>query len=78
MLKSNCCRGAALIAMFLILAAIYARAEERTAGAPAPVIKITAARFDAGKVKEGAVLAHDFVIVNAGNALLKIQDLVPA
>jgi len=35
-------------------------------------------KFKFGSVKKGKVISHDFTVMNEGNAVLKIVDLIPA
>jgi hypothetical protein len=50
--------------------------QDDTAGAPS--IRFAELRFEAGTVKEGTVINHDFEFVNEGTSVLKIKNVVPA
>ncbi len=43
----------------------------------APLLDIEEPIFDAGEVKEGTRLSHDFIIVNRGKTTLQIQKVSP-
>lgn len=42
-----------------------------------PRLVLKEREFDAGKVLEGEIIRHDFVILNDGNAALKINRVSP-
>jgi hypothetical protein len=63
--------------ILLFLAATFSHAQEK-GDAETPRVKFSEARYEAGQVKEGAILNHEFEFSNEGNAVLRITDLVPA
>lgn len=65
------------IGILLFLAATLSYAQEK-GDAAAPRVKFSETRYEAGQVKEGAILSHEFEFINEGNAVLRITDLVPA
>lgn len=50
--------------------------KDNAAGAPS--IQFAELRFEAGTVKEGMVVSHEFEFVNAGADALKIRNVIPA
>lgn len=44
---------------------------------PAPHLVLEELMFDAGEVKEGSRVSHDFIIVNKGKATLQIHKVSP-
>jgi hypothetical protein len=47
-------------------------------GQAIPKVKFLKKKFNFGSVKKGNVISHDFTVMNEGNAVLKIVDLIPA
>ena len=47
------------------------------AQAPAPHLVLEEPTFDAGEVREGSHVSHDFTIVNKGKATLQIHKVSP-
>ena len=47
-------------------------------GKARPKVKFLKKKFNFGSIKKGKVIAHDFTVINEGNAVLKIVDLIPA
>jgi hypothetical protein len=60
----------------LLLSAVVAYGQERKTAAPH--IVFSGMRFDAGTVKEGAIVNHAFEFSNDGQAALRIRDVIPA
>lgn len=70
--------------LFMLLSVTFVYGQEQgTASAAqtkeaAPSIRFSGIRFDAGTVKEGAIVNHDFEFTNEGQAVLRIRDVIPA
>ncbi len=62
-----------LITVTLVATALPCRGQ--TISAPRMVLEETS--FDFGKVDEGTVVEHDFIVVNKGNQPLEIMKVVP-
>jgi hypothetical protein len=65
------------VGILLFLVAVFSHAQEK-GDAAAPRVKFSETRFEAGQVKEGVIVSHEFEFINEGNAALRITDLVPA
>ncbi len=65
------------VGILLFLAATFSHAQEKEDDAT-PRVKFSETRYEAGQVKEGVILSHEFEFDNEGNAVLRITDLVPA
>jgi uncharacterized protein DUF1573 len=65
------------IGILLFLAVTFSYAQEK-GDAATPRVKFSETRYEAGQVKEGVTVSHEFEFINEGNAVLRITDLVPA
>ena len=70
--------------LFMLLSTPSAHGQEQGTGSSAPAkeaapgIRFSEMRFDAGTVKEGAIVNHDFEFTNEGKGALRIRDVIPA
>ncbi len=46
--------------------------------APKPSVYFSSTRYDFGSIKLGEKISHDFELINKGDAVLRIVDLIPA
>lgn len=77
MWKSISNRTGLLLAALSLLTAASALAQDKPS-AGAPRAKFLETRHEVGTVNEGAVVVHEFGLMNEGTGQLRITELVPA